>query len=128
MKNYKVEITESSKELTSRERIMLKDTNNALSIDEISQECKFNDENFVIYVESYAILSIHNEYAENKEYEVLLLVDYDGKKYITGSKSFRDTFLGIADELDINEEFKIIVNRSESKNYKGKEFLTCSLI
>ena len=43
MNGYKATVKECSKELTVKERIMLKDTSNAKSLDAITQEASFNN-------------------------------------------------------------------------------------
>lgn len=123
MENYKVEIKESSKELSARERISLKDTTNAIKLDEALAEG-----NVIITPVNYAILGIHNEKAEDKDYENYIIVDKAGTKYVTGSSSFWTSFIEIYEEMKgEDEEYSILAYRVESKNYKGKYFLTCSI-
>ena len=124
MEGYKVTIKEVSKELTARERIMLKDTSNAVKLDEATKEAPL-----VITPAAYAILSIHNEKSDNVDYENYLIMDTDGHKYVTGSPSFWTSFKEIWDEMESeNEEYSIEVYKMDSKNYKGKQFLTCSIV
>lgn len=123
MENYKVEIRESSKELSARERISLKDTTNAIKLDEALAEG-----NVIITPVDYAILGIHNEKADDKDYENYIIVDKSGAKYVTGSSSFWSSFIEIYEEMKgEDEEYSILAYRVESKNYKGKYFLTCSI-
>ena len=123
MENYKVEIKESSKELSARERISLKDTTNAIKLDEALAEG-----DVIITPVDYAILAIHNEKAEDKDYENYIIVDKSGTKYVTGSSSFWGSFIEIYEEMKgEDEEYSILAYRVESKNYKGKYFLTCSI-
>ena len=125
MENYKVTIKEASKELTARERIMLKDTGNAIKLDEAATA----ETPLVITPEAYAVLNIHNEKSDNKDYENYIIIDASGTKYVTGSPSFWVSFKEIFDEM-ANEAapYSIAVYKLESKNYKGKHFLTCSII
>ena len=123
MEGYKVEIIESSKELSAKERISLKDTTNAIKLDEALAEG-----DVIITPVDYAILAIHNEKAEDKDYENYIIVDKSGTKYVTGSSSFWNSFIEIYEEMkDEDEEYSILAYRVESKNYKGKYFLTCSI-
>ena len=123
MEDYKVEIKESSKELSARERISLKDTTNAIKLDEALAEG-----DVIITPVDYVILDIHNEKAENKDYENYIIVDKSGTKYVTGSSSFWNSFIEIYEEMkDEEEEYSILAYRVESKNYKGKYFLSCSI-
>lgn len=124
MEGYKVTIVETSKELTARERLMVKDTTNAGSLDELTQTSPL-----VIAVDSYAVLEVHNEHSDNTDYTKYLITDKNGNKYVTGSESFWTSFKEIYDEMkDTGEEYEIEIYRMESKNYKGKSFITCSVV
>lgn len=125
MEGYTVTIKETSKDLTARERLMMKDRSNATPLDSaVTVETPL-----VITPDSYAVLSIHNESSDNPDYEKYMIVDKDGNKYITGSVNFWNSFKSIWDEMTKeNEDFQIQVYKLESKNYKGKQFLTCSII
>lgn len=124
MNGYSVKIIETSRELTAKERIKLKDTTNAIKLDEATQ----SGEPIIIYPNMYAILAIHNEKSDNVDYENYVIVDKSGDKYVTGSQSFWTSFIEIAEEMNgESEEWGIKVYRMPSKNYKGKEFLTCSI-
>ena len=124
MEGYSVKIEFASKELTAKERVMLKDTTNAVSLDEATQGAPL-----VIDPAYYVTLMVHNEKAEDKDYKKHVIVDKAGTKYVTGSESFITSFVDIMDEMEgTDEEFQIQVYRMPSKNYKGKEFLTCSIL
>lgn len=124
MTGYSVSIAQASKELSAKERIQLKDTTSALKLDEVTQT-----EAVVIHPAMYAELDIHNEMSDNKDYKNYIIVDGDGTKYVTGSDSFWTSFMDIAREMENeNEEWAIKVYRMPSKNYKGKEFITCSIV
>lgn len=124
MTGYSVEIKETSKQLSAKERIAIKDTSNALKLD---IECEENG--VLITPVAFAILSIHNEKSDNKDYENYVITDKDGTKYVTGSESFWNAFISIWDEMqEEEEEWGIKAYKLDSKNYKGKKFLTCSII
>lgn len=121
---YSVEIKYSSKELTARERIQIKDTTDTIKLDEATQL-----EAVMIEPLWYAVLSIHNDKAEDADYETYIVVDRNGQRYKTGSQSFWSVFTNIAMELDGDAEpWMIKVYRMPSKNRAGKDFITCSLI
>ena len=124
---YTVEIAESSMELSAKERIKMKDTTNAIKLDELTQE--EGNEQVTIEPQSYAVLNIHNEHSDqNKDYVIYVLVDKDGTKYVTSSHSFWTSFMNIYGEMENETEpWSIVVYRVPSKNFKGKEFLTCSI-
>lgn len=121
---YRTEIKETSKQFTAKERIQLKDTTNAVKIDEATKDGKL-----IINPEAYVILSIHNEKSDNVDYEVFVILDKNGTKYVTGSQSFFTSFKEIWDEMEgENEEWAIEAYKVDSKNYKGKQFITCSIV
>lgn len=130
MDGYKASVKECSKELTVKEKIALKDTSNAIGLDFLTQEANFNGEKVIIDVDYYATINIHNEKSDNKDYINFIVVAKDGTKYVTGSQSFISAFKDIATELaEAGEtDMTIEVYRKESKNYKGKDFITCSIV
>lgn len=124
MEGYSVKILYASKELSAKERVAIKDTTAALSLDEQTQSGPL-----VIDPDFYVTLEVHNEKAEDKDYKKHVIVDKGGNRFVTGSESFMSSFCSIMDEMDgSGEEFQIQAYRMPSKNYKGKEFLTCSII
>lgn len=124
MMDYEVKIRRTSKELSAKDRIKIKDTTNAIRLDEATA-----DGAIIISPDYFAVLDIHNEKSEDKDYSQVVLVDVAGNKYVTGSASFLTAFENIVDEMDgIDEEYQIEVYRRESKNYKGKSFITCSIV
>ena len=125
MKDYEVKITESSRNFDARERIMMKDKTNAVSLDKAVQP----GEQLTITPEDWAVLDVHNEASIDKDYKNYLITDVDGVKYCTGSESFWRAFRDIWDEMqEAQEEFQICIYKLESKKYAGKSFLTCSIV
>ena len=123
MNGYSVSIKESSRELTAKQRVALKDTTSAIKLDEATQV-----EPVIINVDMYAILAIHNEKSENPDYDNYIVVDKNGTKYVTGSASFWSSFMNIFTEMEGEDEaWTLKVYRVPSKNYKGKDFITCSI-
>lgn len=123
-RNYSVEIVDSSEELSAIEKVRLKDTTDCVRLDQALEGTNA----ITIKVMKYVVLNIHNEKSEDKEYPNFIIVDEDGTKYITGSRNFFDTFLDIYGELeDCNEEWYLKIYKVDSKNYKGKQFITCSV-
>lgn len=124
MTGYSVKIVNTSKELSARDRVAVKDTTNAIAIDDATKESPL-----VIGIDYYVELAIHNEKSEDKDYKKYVVVDKSGNKFVTGSESFFTAMLEIMDEMSgSGEDFEIQVYRMPSKNYKGKEFLTCSIV
>lgn len=126
MEGYTAKVIFVSKEVSAKEKIRLKDTNNAISLDGATAEGTI-----LITPDYYAIVEVHNEKSEDKNYKKYLVVDKDGQKYVTGSESFITAFREIADDMAAeapDEEYEIEIFRKESANYKGKSFITCALV
>lgn len=124
MNGYEVKIGYSNKELTARERIKLKDTTNAVALDEATE-----GSSLVISPSIWAELEIHNERNKdgNVDYMKYVIIDEGGTKYVTGSESFWTSFLEIATEMG-EEAFDVEAYKVDSKNYKGKQFISCSIV
>lgn len=124
MEGYKTEIVESSKELTGKQKLIFKDLSNAVKLDSAAE-----GQPLVITPVDYAVIKVHNEKSENPDYNNYVIVDKNGTKYVTGSPSFWQAFTDIWDAMaDEDEEYEIEIYKLDSKNYKGKQFLTCSII
>lgn len=124
MTGYEVKIVETSKELSAKERIQLKDTTDAIKLDKATKA-----DSVEIDVDYYAELSIHNEKAEDKDYANYVIVDKSGERYVTGSQSFWSSFMNIFNEMaNETEPWTLKVYRMPSKNREGKDFITCSII
>ena len=128
--NYSATIREASRELTARERVMFKDTQNAISINDFAEQAKSEGGKAIITgVTDFVVLDIHNDKSDDKDYDNFLIIDATGEKYVTGSQAFWNSFKSIYDEMkDETEPWGIQLNLIPSKNYKGKNVLTCSLI
>lgn len=122
---YKATIRETSRELTAIEKIKIKDVNDALQIVDA-----LDTGEFVVKPVMYAIIDIENDRSNDKNYTKFVFVTEDGTKYITGSESFINNFLGIWQELvDANvleEDWAIKIFKKPSKNYSG-DFVTCAI-
>lgn len=124
-RDYKVTIEEVSKELTKTQRISIKDVSDCVRLDEAVAT---SPEGVTIDVDYFAVLDVHNEKAQDdKDYKNYIIVDKDGSKFVTGSKSFWNSFCDINDEME-GEDFSIRVYSKPSKNYRDKYFITCSII
>lgn len=124
--NYKVTISYCSKELSAVEKIKLKDLSDATKLDAVTK----TEDNLLINPAYYAIVDVHNEKSEDKDYKNYVIVDKNGTKYYTGSQSFWSSFTNIMDELTsagVDEDITLKAYRLPSKNREGKEFITCSL-
>ena len=126
MEGYNAKVAFVSKEVSAKDKIRLKDTNNAISLDAATAESPL-----VISPDYYAVVEVHNDKSDDKDYKKYMVVDKDGNKYVTGSESFISAFREIADDMLAeapDEEYEIQIFRKESANYKGKTFITCALV
>lgn len=123
MANYEVKISECSKELSAKERVQLKDLTDVTKLDKATTEGAV-----IIDVDFYAVLDIHNEKADDKDYQSYVIVDKSGERFTTGSASFFSSFTNIIDEMAGETDWQIKVYRMPSKNREGKDFITCSVI
>ena len=125
MIGYSVKVVECTKDLTAKERVKIKDTTNAIRLDEATQ-----GGSIVIAYDYHAVLAIHNEKLDDPDYQQYVVVDTAGNKYVTGSESFFTAMTEIVDEMSAAGEtdYELEVYRMDSKNYKGKQFITCSIV
>lgn len=125
MTGYSVKVVECTKDLTAKERVKIKDTTNAIKLDEATHGGAI-----VIAYAYHAVLAIHNEKLDDPDYRQYIVVDTAGNKYVTGSESFFTAMTEIVDEMSAAGEtdYELEVYRMDSKNYKGKQFITCSIV
>ena len=127
MEGYSAKIIETSKELTAKEKVMLKDLSNAQPLDSLVKD----GDRILLNPDYYVIVAIHNEKARdgNTDYENIVIIDKTGDKYKTGSQSFISTFQDIMSDMgDCDEEWRLSVYAKESRNREGKYFITCSVV
>lgn len=123
--NYYCKILESYGDFDAYERVMCKDLGDAIPLDDVTQQGPV-----VIDYAKHVLLAIHNENSDGKDYEKCVVIDTAGRKFVCGSATFCRAMENIMDELSdngIDSGIHIKVYRKPSKNYKGKEFITCSL-
>lgn len=122
---YTVTIIDASQELTARDKIKLKDTAECISLDQASKDNPYLE----IPVDGYVVLQVHNERAKSgdPDYEQLVILSGE-QRYITGSGSFRTSFLDIYKEMAGDPDpWSIRVVRRASKNYSG-DFMKATLV
>ena len=123
MEGFSSKIRETSRQLTAKERVRFKDTTDAIRLDEATR-----NGSVIIYPDMWGILDIHNEHSDDKDYVQYIIIGKDGEKYVTGSKSLWSSFMDIAADMEgEEEEWGIKVYRVPSKNYQGRDFITCSI-
>ena len=77
-----------------------------------------------IDVQAYCLYTDFND-KDEKEVEVLSVMDEDGAVYATNSVTFKRDFMNIVNLMD-GEDFSIGITSGTSK--AGREFITCTLI
>ena len=128
--NYSATIVDASRELTAREKVMFKDTQNAISMNDFAEQAKAENAKAIIEnIKDYVHITVHNDKSDDKDYDNYIIVDGNGDKYVTGSQAFWNSFMNIYEEMkNESEPWSIQLNLIPSKNFKGKNVLTCSLI
>ena len=128
--NYSATILDASRELTAREKVMFKDTQNAISMNDFAEQAKAENAKAIIEnIKDYVHITVHNDKSDDKDYDNYIIVDGNGDKYVTGSQAFWNSFMNIYEEMkNESEPWSIQLNLIPSKNFKGKNVLTCSLI
>lgn len=121
MENYSVEIIEAGKELTPIETVAFKLSDDYTLLDNV-------ETGQLIDVDYYVTLQVHNEKSDNKDYTKLIVIDKNGTKYSTSSQSFYNNFITIWNTLKDESNWQLKLVRGASKNYNGKEFLSCTVI
>ena len=122
--DYSVTVKEVSKELTHKERVQITDLTDCIKLDAATQEGPV-----LIDLDYYAVISVHNEKSTDKDYDNYVIVDKNGVRYSTGSKSFFNNLVDISVEMEgSDEEWMIKAYRKPSKNRQGKDFITCSIV
>lgn len=127
MEGYSVKIITASKELSAKEKIRIKDFTNALQLDDIIQ----GSEHFMLDYDYHVVMEVHNEKTknQNKDYRKVVIVDRAGKAYVTGSESFLTAMEDIVSEMsETGEDFALDCYKVDSKNFQGKQFITCTVI
>ena len=123
--NYKAKFITATRELTAKERIAVKTFADVCMLDSYTEE----HGDVLINLDYVAEIAIHNEELENPNYSKFVYVDKDGTMYVSGSETLHRAYEDIAEEMeDEEEEWGIKVCRKASVNFKGKDFLTCTII
>ena len=123
--NYNAHVESSWKDLTAREKFILKDVSAAMPLDEEVSP----DEGVIVTVSNYVRVAVHNEKSDSKDYVVNIIVDPEGNTYRTGSDSFANAMEDIRDYMSDEglDEVEVRIYKKESPNYKGKHFITATL-
>lgn len=125
MAEYKATVKEASWEMSAREKLRYTDFTDVVQLDAATQTG-----DIIIDVDKWAVVLVHNEKSDTVDYAKYVIIDKEDQVYVTGSESFWRSFIEIYDVMSEEEEiaYSIKVYRRESKNYKGKDFLTCRII
>lgn len=127
MEGYNVRITDASKELTAKEKVRIKDFSNALQLDDLIE----GDNHYLLDYDYHVDMEVHNEKSKNekKDYFKRVIVDKAGQAYVTGSTAFTSAMDEVIAEMqDSSEEYKLDCYKVDSKNFTGKQFITCTVI
>lgn len=121
--SYSAVISASSKELSKKERIQLKDMTDVIRLDSATKD----GDVIISKVENIVEIEIHNDKATPTDYKNIIVIGEDGTRYATGSTSFRNALFDIAEEMG-DDEYGIRVYRRPSQNYQGRDFISCAVL
>lgn len=127
MAEFEVKLIESSRPLTARDKIRFNNFSAAIALDTLVEDDKGG---FSFTPTGYAIFKVHNEKAENHDYDLYVIEDAGGNLYKTGSLSFFGRFKEIYDVMVQDapgEAFSVSAIKRPSARYKGKYILLCQL-
>lgn len=123
--NYSANIKYTSKELTKKQQAQLLQAD----FPTLDKAVMSDGTELVIDIDFYAIIQVHNEKTENKDYEVCVVFCKDGSAYGTGSSSFIQRLEEAMEYMeDSDEEWKLAVSKKNSKTRTGAQFLSCRVI
>lgn len=120
---YKQNVIASSKELSKKDLLRLKDTSAALSLNDL---VKTDGEKLRLIIIDYAYLEVETD---QESFNKMILTDTDFNQYQTGSevfsKSIQEIFTDLEDELE--DGVIIDVFKKKSNNQNGF-FLNCVFV
>ena len=122
---FNVIVTNTMKTLSKKDQLQLKDLSDAIKLDQATQE-----KGTVIIEEVVNMVSlklVSDDPQNPQEYSKTVITDAEGNRFVTGSESFSRRAWDIAEDMD-GEPFGLKVYRRPSKNFAGREFLSCSVI
>lgn len=121
---YSIKVKNAMKELSKKEQVQLKDLSDAIKIDNATKE----QGTLMIYnVKNVITAAVHNDNASPADYNNFIIIDEEGNRYVTGSEAFGRRLEEIIDDME-GEEFGLKCFRRPSKNYAGRDFLSCAVI
>lgn len=122
--DYEVRIIESSFDLSPREKLKAMSTAAAIQL----YDATIN-EPLAIEYKGHVVCEIHNEKSDNKDYKKYIIFDQQGQTYITGSESFMKELKVVVEAMmGETEQWYLKVVQIPSKNYNGRNFLTCTVV
>lgn len=129
MERYTATVTESSRELSVKEKIKLKDEKLHQKLNVVLSEQVKEAGGLVLEPDGWARVHVKNPYSKQREeYDFFVIIEKNGDTWMTGSQSFMEAFMDIWYDMKEypDEEFKIRVYTKDSKNYSSG-FITCSI-
>lgn len=126
----KVKFIYTSKDLTPRERLKLKERADAIQLSEAVDRA---ENGYIdIYPDIYAQLEITelDDFDDNGDEKVInsfMIISKDGVKYTFTSEALWNSFTNIREEMG-EEEFGIRCFKKQSKKNAAYKYLTCTII
>lgn len=118
-----IEIKETSKQITAKERVALKHFDGAAKLDELTKDGPF------IFKPDWFAKLLCTPDDGSEAYEKYLIVTTDGQRIVTGSASFWHTFADMFNDMEgETEDWSVKAYQAPSKNRTGAYYLTCDII
>lgn len=119
-KEYSARIVDTWEEMSTIERIKVKDLGDATKLNEVVDVST----PLLLEISNVVVMEVHNEKSENTDYPVYILIGGNGERYYSGSSSLYRSLQDIRDEFaecgeDLPSPFVLKIYKAKSKNNTG---------
>lgn len=119
-KEYSARIVDTWEEMSTIERIKVKDLGDATKLNEVVDVST----PLLLDITNVMVMEVHNEKSENTDYPVYILIGENGERYYSGSSSLYRSLQDIRDEFeecgeDLPSPLPLKIYKAKSKNNTG---------
>lgn len=119
-KEYSARIVDTWEEMSTIERIKVKDLGDATKLNEVVDVST----PLLLDIANVVVMEVHNEKSENTDYPVYILIDENGERYSSGSSSLYRSLQDIRDEFaecgeKLPSPLSLKIYKAKSKNNTG---------
>ncbi|AXH76754.1 MAG: single-stranded DNA-binding protein [Podoviridae sp. ctjc_2] len=110
--------------LTAREKLKLTQLDDVTPISSLTKD----GASFVITLSKVYFMEVHNEYAKNPDYTLVVYEDTEGNRFSSSSEFLYQSVLEIQDAMaDSDEEYEIEISEHPSRN-NAQGFLKATIV